>query len=64
MLSFHRIRTLKNSAIVAGHAIFVTEDMVTDTTKKIKQGKAGGPSGVIVEMIQSGENRLLLQYQD
>lgn len=64
MLSFHRIRTLNNSAVVAGHAIFVTEDIVTDTIKKIKQGKEGGPSGVIVEMIQAGENRLLLQYQD
>ena len=28
--------------------------MVTDAIKKMKQGKAGGPSGVIVEMIKAG----------
>ena len=30
-----------NSAGVEGPAIFVTEDMVTDAVKKMKQGKAG-----------------------
>ena len=28
--------------------------VVTETIKKMKQGKAGGPSGVIVEMIKAG----------
>ena len=28
--------------------------IVTETIKKMKQGKAGGPSGVIVEMIKAG----------
>ena len=40
--------SLNNSAAVEDPAIFVTEDMVTDTIKKMKHGKAGGPSGVIV----------------
>ena len=37
--------------------------IVTETIKKMKQGKAGGPSGVIVEMIKWVEGRLLLRYQ-
>ena len=28
--------------------------IVTETIKKMKQGKAGGPSGVIVEIIKPG----------
>ena len=28
--------------------------IVTETIKKMKQGKEGGPSGVIVEMIKAG----------
>ena len=36
-----------NSAAVERPAIFVTKNMVTDAIKKMKQGKAGGPSGVI-----------------
>ena len=28
--------------------------IVTETINKMKQGKAGGPSGVIVEMIKAG----------
>ena len=39
---------LNNSAAVEGHAIFVTETMVTDAIKMIKQGRVGGPSGVII----------------
>ena len=45
--------SLNNSAAVEGPAIFVTEDMVTDAIKKMKQGKAGEPSGLIVEMIKA-----------
>ena len=55
--------SLNNSAAVEGPAIFVTENRVTDSMKKMKQGKAGGPSGVLVEMIKAGEERQLLQYQ-
>ena len=40
--------SLNNSAAVEGPAIFVTENMVTDAIKKMKQGKVGGQSGVIV----------------
>ena len=36
---------------------------MTEAIKKMKQGKAGGPSGVIVEMIKAVEERLLLRYQ-
>ena len=46
--------SLSNSTAVEGPAIFITENMVTDTIKKMKQGKAGGPSGVIVELIKTG----------
>ena len=45
--------SLNNSAAVKGPAIFVTEDMVTDGIKTMKQGKAGGPSEVIVELIET-----------
>ena len=40
--------SLNNSAAVEGPAIFVTENMVTDVIKKMKQGKLGGQSGAIV----------------
>ena len=46
--------SLNNSAAVEGPAIFITKNMVTDAIKNMKQGKAGGPSGVIVEMIKGG----------
>ena len=45
--------SLNNSAAVEGPAIFVTEDMVTDGIKKMKQGKAGGPPEVTVELIET-----------
>ena len=45
---------LSNSAAVEEPAIFVTENVVTDAIKKMKQGKPGGPSRVIVEMIKAG----------
>ena len=40
--------SLNNSAAVDGTAIFITEDIVTEAIKKMKQGKAGGPSRVII----------------
>ena len=46
--------SLKSSAAVEGPAIFVTEDIVIEAIKKIKQEKVGGPSGVMVEMIKAG----------
>ena len=46
--------SLNNSAAVEGPTIFVTENIVTEAIKKMKQGKAGGPSVVIVEMIKAG----------
>ena len=56
--------SLNNSAAVEELAIFVTEDMVTDVIKKMKQRKAGRPSGAIVEMITADEReRELLLYQ-
>ena len=45
--------SLNNSAAVEGPAIFVTEDMMIDAIKKMKQGKAGEPSGLIVAMIKA-----------
>ena len=32
---------------------------MTDSIKKMKQGKAGGPSGVIVEMIKAGGREIV-----
>ena len=46
--------SLNNSAAVGEPTLFVTEDMVTVSIKKMKQGNAGRPSGVIVEMIKAG----------
>ena len=46
--------SLNNSTGVERPAIFVTENIVTEAIKKMKQGKAGRPSGVIVEMIKAG----------
>ena len=46
--------SLNNSTGVERPAIFVTENIVTEAIKKMKEGKAGGPSGVIVEMIKAG----------
>ena len=46
--------SLNDSTAVEGPAIFVTESIVTEVIKKMKQGKAGGPSGVIVEIIKPG----------
>ena len=46
--------SLNNSAAVEGPAIFLTENMVTEAIKKMKQGKTGGPQGVIVEIIKAG----------
>ena len=43
-----------NSAAVEEPAIFVTENILTDAIKKMKKGKAGGPSGVLAEMIKAG----------
>ena len=34
--------------------------MVTDVIKKIKQGKAGEPSGVIVEMIKDVKDSFII----
>ena len=45
--------SLNNSAAVEGPAIFVTGNMMTDAIITMKQGKTGGPSGVIVEMIKT-----------
>ena len=42
------------SAAVEGPNIFVTENIVTEAIKKMKQGKARGPSGVMVEKIKVG----------
>ena len=47
--------SLNYSAAVEGSAIFVTENMVTDAVKKMKQGKTRGPSGVIGEIIRAGQ---------
>ena len=44
-----------NSAAVEGPAIFVTENTVTEAIKKMKQGRSGGLSGVIVEITKAGE---------
>ena len=46
--------SLNNSAAVEGPAIFVTENIVIEAIKKMKQGKGGGPSGIMVEMIKAG----------
>ena len=35
---------------------------MTEAIKMIKPGKAEGPSGIIVEMIKAGEERMLLRY--
>ena len=51
---------LDNSVAVEGPAIFVTENMVTDVIKKMKQGKAGEPSGVIVEMIKGMKDSFII----
>ena len=45
--------SLNNSAAVEGPATFVIENIVTEAIK-MKQVKARGPSGVIVEMIKAG----------
>ena len=46
--------SLNNSVAVEGPAIFITENMVTDAIKMMKQGKTGGPPRVMVEMIKAG----------
>ena len=46
--------SLNDSTAVEGPAIFVTESIVTEVIKKMKQGKARGKSGVIVEIIKAG----------
>ena len=53
MLSFHRIRTLKLTEAVEGPSIFATENMVAAVINMMKQGKTGGTSGVVVEMIKA-----------
>ena len=45
---------LNNSAAFERPTIFVTENIVTEAIKKMKQGKAGELSLVIVEMIKAG----------
>ena len=42
------------SRLESGTCYFVTENMVTEVIKKMKQGKTVGSSGVIVEMIKAG----------
>lgn len=59
MLSFHRIRTLKLTEAVEGPSIFATEDMVAAVTNMMKQGKTGGTSGVVVEMIKAGGREII-----
>ena len=46
--------SLNNSVVVEGTPTFVTENIMTEVIKKMKLRKAGGPSGVIVEMIKAG----------
>ena len=46
--------SLNNSVVVEGTPTFVTENFMTEVIKKMKLRKAGGPSGVIVEMIKAG----------
>ena len=53
--------SVNNSAAVEGPAMFVAGDIVTDAIKKLKQGKAGEPLGVIVEMIKTGGRETVIR---
>ena len=51
--------SLNKSAAVEGPAIFFTENIMKEAIKKMEQGKAGGPSRVIVEMIKEGGREIV-----
>ena len=38
---------------ISGPPIYITEEMVLNSIKKMKSGKAAGPSGIVIEMIRS-----------
>ena len=44
---------------VEGPAIKITKDMVTEPVLKIKEGKACGPSGAVIEMVKAGGDAML-----
>ena len=40
-------------------AIKITKDMVAEAVLKIKEGKACGPSGIVIEMVKAGGDAML-----
>lgn len=46
--------SLSNAHLVVGPAPLVTADMVYDSVKKMKPGKAAGSTGVVSEMFTAG----------
>ena len=45
---------LSTEPSVEGPAIEITSDMVADAVSKMKDGKACGPSGIMIEMVKAG----------
>ena len=42
-----------------GPAIKITKDMVAQAILKIKEGKAYGPSGIVIKMVEAGGDAML-----
>ena len=53
--------SLDNPAGFDGSAIFFTENMVTDAIKKMKERKAEGPSGIIIETIKACRREIVTE---
>ena len=51
--------SLSEEAPVEGPAIKITSEMVSNAMSKMKSGKAAGPSGIIIEMVRAGGDRII-----
>ena len=53
---FPRSKTLPHVEPVIGPACLITREMVLKALKKMKVGKAAGPSGIVVERLKASPN--------
>ena len=51
--------SLSEEAPVEGPAIKITSEMVSNAMSKMKSGKAAGLSGIIIEMVRAGGDRII-----
>ena len=53
MLNLCGIDSLPNLEPKIGPPLYITEEMISKATAKMKTSKAAGPSGIVIEMIRS-----------